>query len=57
MKEVQIIPLDKFVENALYNENYGYYSKKNPFGKSGDYVTAPNISFLSKTREILFSFI
>ena len=46
MKEVQIIPLDKFVENALYNENYGYYSKKNPFGKSGDYVTAPNISFL-----------
>mgnify|MGYP001265790150 CR=1 FL=1 len=46
MKETQIIPLDKFVENALYNENYGYYSKKNPFGKSGDYVTAPNISFL-----------
>ena len=46
MKEAQIIPLDKFVENALYNENYGYYSKKNPFGKSGDYVTAPNISFL-----------
>ena len=46
MKEAQIIPLDKFVENALYNENYGYYSKKNPFGKSGDYITAPNISFL-----------
>ena len=46
MKEAQIIPLDKFVENVLYNENYGYYSKKNPFGKSGDYVTAPNISFL-----------
>tara|TARA_A100001011_G_scaffold191398_1_gene200027 strand:+ start:5712 stop:6755 length:1044 start_codon:yes stop_codon:yes gene_type:complete len=46
VKEAQIIPLDKFVENALYNENYGYYSKKNPFGKSGDYVTAPNISFL-----------
>ena len=40
------IPIDKFVENALYDKNYGYYSKKNPFGKQGDFVTAPEISFI-----------
>ena len=36
--------VDKFIENALYDKNYGYYSKKNPFGKKGDFVTAPLIS-------------
>ena len=36
--------IDKFIESALYDKNYGYYSKKNPFGKKGDFVTAPNIS-------------
>ena len=36
--------VDNFIENALYNKNYGYYSKKNPFGKKGDFVTAPLIS-------------
>ena len=36
--------VDKFIENALYDKNYGYYSKKNPFGKNGDFVTAPLIS-------------
>ncbi len=34
----------KFIENALYDKNHGYYSKKNPFGKKGDFVTAPLIS-------------
>ena len=42
----KIIPLDKFIENALYDKNYGYYSKKITFGKNGDFVTAPEISFL-----------
>jgi len=46
MKEVRTIPIDKFIEDALYNKKYGYYSKTNPFGKSGDYITAPGISFL-----------
>ncbi len=46
MRKSKIIPIDRFVENALYNSKYGYYSKKNPFGKSGDFVTAPGISFL-----------
>ena len=40
------IPIDEFIENALYDKNYGYYSKKIPFGKKGDFVTAPEISFL-----------
>ena len=40
------IPIDKFIANALYDKNYGYYSKKIPFGKDGDFITAPEISFL-----------
>ena len=26
--------IDKFIESALYDKNYGYYSKKNPFWKT-----------------------
>jgi len=40
------IPIDKFIANALYDKNYGYYTTKIPFGKRGDFVTAPEISFL-----------
>ena len=40
------IPIDKFIENVLYDKKYGYYSKKVPFGKNGDFVTSPEISFL-----------
>jgi NADH dehydrogenase [ubiquinone] 1 alpha subcomplex assembly factor 7 len=40
------LPLDKFIESALYDKNSGYYMKKNPFGKEGDFVTAPNITRL-----------
>ena len=40
------LPLDKFIEWALYNKNSGYYMKKNPFGKEGDFITAPNITRL-----------
>ena len=39
-------PLDKFIDFSLYNEKFGYYMKKNPFGKKGDFITAPNISRL-----------
>ena len=28
------LPLDKFIEFALYDKDTGYYMKKNPFGKS-----------------------
>jgi NADH dehydrogenase [ubiquinone] 1 alpha subcomplex assembly factor 7 len=40
------IPLDKFIFNALYNKNYGYYSKRIPFGKNGDFITSPGITSL-----------
>ncbi len=40
------IPLDKFINLSLYNKKFGYYMKKNPFGKQGDFITAPNISRL-----------
>ena len=41
-----LITLDKFIEESLYNKKLGYYMKKNPFGKNGDFITAPNISIL-----------
>ena len=40
------LPLDKFINISLYNKKSGYYIKKNPFGKKGDFITAPNISIL-----------
>ena len=40
------LPLDKFIEFALYDKDTGYYMKKNPFGKKGDFITAPNITRL-----------
>ena len=46
MQEKKIVPLDKFINTALYNKKFGYYMKKNPFGKKGDFITAPLISNL-----------
>ena len=43
-KKNKIIPIDNFFQDVLYNNSYGYYSKKNPFGLKGDFVTAPSIS-------------
>ena len=40
------IPLDKFINLSLYDKKNGYYMKQNPFGKKGDFTTAPNISRL-----------
>ena len=45
-KKNNLFTLDKFIEESLYNKKYGYYMKKNPFGKSGDFITAPDISLL-----------
>ncbi len=42
----KIIPLDKFFDKVLYDKKVGYYGSKLPFGKKGDFVTAPNISNL-----------
>jgi cyclopropane-fatty-acyl-phospholipid synthase len=40
------ISLDKFIDKILYEKKIGYYMRKNPFGKKGDFITAPNISIL-----------
>ena len=45
-KKNDLLSLDKFIEESLYNKKHGYYMKKNPFGKNGDFITAPNISIL-----------
>jgi cyclopropane-fatty-acyl-phospholipid synthase len=45
-KNNNLFTLDKFIEESLYNKKYGYYMKKNPFGKDGDFITAPSISIL-----------
>ena len=37
------LSLDKFINFALYDKKHGYYMKKNPFGKKGDFITSPNI--------------
>ena len=42
----KILPVDKFVENVLHNKKVGYYSSRIPFGKTGDFLTAPGISNL-----------
>ena len=41
-----LIPLDEFINKALYNPKNGFYMKKNPFGEKGDFITSPNISIL-----------
>ena len=45
-REILKLSLDKFINLSLYNKKFGYYMKKNPFGKKGDFITAPNISRL-----------
>ena len=46
LKKNYKIPLDKFIEYCLYDKKNGYYMTKDPFGISGDFTTAPNISRL-----------
>ena len=45
-KNTKILPVDKFFQNVLYDKKNGYYSNSFPFGKDGDFVTAPIISRL-----------
>jgi NADH dehydrogenase [ubiquinone] 1 alpha subcomplex assembly factor 7 len=46
IKKNHKIPLDKFINYCLYDKRNGYYMNKNPFGITGDFTTAPNISRL-----------
>ena len=45
-KRSKNLSVDKFFKNVLYDEKYGYYNSKYPFGEKGDFITAPNISIL-----------
>ena len=45
-KKNNLLCLDKFITESLYNKKCGYYMKNDPFGKKGDFITAPNISIL-----------
>ena len=40
-KDKKSLPLNTFIDKALYNKKYGYYSKKNPIGAKGDFITVP----------------
>ena len=42
----KFIPLNEFMNFALYDRQHGYYIKKNPFGKKGDFITSPHVSNL-----------
>ena len=46
LKSNSKISLDKFIDKALYDKSKGYYIKKNPIGKKGDFITSPNISIM-----------
>ena len=46
LKEKKYIPVDQFISISLYDKKFGYYMKKNPIGKKGDFITAPLISNL-----------
>ena len=44
LKKNHSLPLDQFIDLSLYDKRFGYYMKKNLFGKEGDFITAPNIT-------------
>ena len=46
LKKNHKISLDKFIHSCLYDKKSGYYMNKDPFGVTGDFTTAPNISRL-----------
>ena len=46
IKKNDILTVDKYIYEALYNSKSGYYMKSNPFGKNGDYITAPKYFYI-----------
>ena len=46
LKRQKSLPMDQFIHTALYDKKFGYYMKKNPFGKKGDFITSPLITNL-----------
>ncbi|KYH12622.1 class I SAM-dependent methyltransferase [Neorickettsia sp. 179522] len=46
IREQGSISFSKFIELSMYHPTKGYYMTRNPIGKNGDYITAPEISSL-----------
>lgn len=44
IKALGAISVREFMNIALYHPDYGYYIKKDIIGKSGDFITAPEVS-------------
>jgi NADH dehydrogenase [ubiquinone] 1 alpha subcomplex assembly factor 7 len=38
------ITVDRFMSEALYHPEFGYYMQRDPLGAGGDFITAPEIS-------------
>jgi len=38
-KDKKSLPLNTFIDKALYNKKYGYYSKKNPIGATHEIMS------------------
>ena len=45
-KNSKVLPVDKFLNNVLYDKKFGYYSSRIPFGENGDFITSPKITSL-----------
>ena len=45
-KKNDLLSVDNYINESLYNKKFGYYMNKNPFGKKGDFITAPGVSIL-----------
>ena len=37
-KKKKSLPVDKFLQNVLYDKKFGYYSSQVPFGEKGDFI-------------------
>jgi len=46
LKNNSKIPLDRFINEVLYNKKNGYYMNKNPIGHKADFITSPNVSIM-----------
>ncbi len=44
IKDSGAMPLGRFMSLALCHPEFGYYTTRDPFGKDGDFTTAPEIS-------------
>ncbi len=45
-KKQKYLPIDNFFKNVLYDNKFGYYSTRQPFGTEGDFITSPKVSIL-----------